>query len=129
MKIDKLKVRNLYIKGYKYEEITKILGYDNKESVRKCIQRNCSDLKDTHTLNSRILKFERKEINKVLNYESNRFMSDRTVVLANISAYKGNSKGDLVLKNADYVFPRDMPKILKNECLREYQKTFLRGEK
>jgi len=125
LKIDKLKVRDLYIKGYKYEEITKMLRYDNKESVRKCIQRNCSDLKDIHDENNRKLKFEKKEINKVLNYESNRYMSDRAIVFANPSAYKNNSRGDLVLINTNCAFPIDMPKVLRNEALREYEKTFL----
>ena len=42
---------------------------------------------------NRILKqIELREINKAINYESSKFMSDRSLVKSSLSAYKNNSK-------------------------------------
>ncbi|MGL4109028.1 DNA-binding response regulator [Clostridium sp. LP20] len=97
MRLDKARVKELYLKGYKYNVISKILKA-NEETVRKCIQRNFGGLKQTHDKNNLLLRFEAKEINKAINYEGTKFMSNKSIVLNNPSAYGSNAKGDLVLK-------------------------------
>ncbi|ENY8332372.1 TPA: hypothetical protein ACKONR_000441 [Clostridioides difficile] len=49
--LDKNKINNLYLKGYKAKEIAYTLEI-SYESVRKYIARNCKDLKEIHKSNS-----------------------------------------------------------------------------
>ncbi|HDX7085982.1 TPA: hypothetical protein RQA65_003493 [Clostridioides difficile] len=49
--LDKNKINNLYLKGYKAKEIAYTLEI-SYESVRKYITRNCKDLKEIHKRNS-----------------------------------------------------------------------------
>lgn len=78
----------------------------------------------------KLKQIELREINKAINYESNKLMSARSLVKSSLSAYKNNSKGDLVLDREKankygYKYTDDMPKMLENEEAREYNKTFL----
>lgn len=78
----------------------------------------------------KLKQIEKREINKAINYEINKFMSNGSLIRASLSAYKNNSLGDLVLdiekaKRYGYEYTDDMPKRLENEGIREYNKTFL----
>lgn len=124
----KKRVRELYREGYNSTEIAKIITEENlqdgiykkttPEAIKKCIQRNFKDLKKENKIN----RIARKETIKALNYESNRFISDKALILKNRSVYKTNANGDIVLKKEKEVgcfFPADLPKRLVNsdkEC-------------
>ena len=108
MKLDKEKIERLYLKGYNYSEIAKFFNW-KPESVRKCIQRNFKELKSIHEDNRK----ERKSIEWALKNEINSFMTSSRVVKSNLSQYKSNKKGDLVLIKSDVYYTEDTPKILK----------------
>lgn len=120
MKLDKEKIERLYSNGYNYSEIARIFSW-KPESVRKCIQRNFKELKNIHEVN----RERRSFIEKAFRLEVNGFMSGKNCVKANLSQYKNNSKGDLVLTKSDACYTEDTPRILRNEGIREYKKTFL----
>ena len=120
MKLDKEKIERVYLKGYNYIEIAKVFNW-KPESVRKCIQRNFKELKSQHELE----RDRRKAIDRALKREVNGFMTSRNFVKTNPSIYTQNSKGDLVLKKGTVCYTNDTPKVLRNEELREYEKTFL----
>ncbi|NFF21805.1 DNA-binding response regulator [Clostridium botulinum] len=109
--LDKIKIKELYLKGYDAVKIAKIL--DSKtESVRKCIQRNFGNLKKQHE----IAIIQRKEAIKATNYEANKFISDRSFILKNRSAYKTKPNGDIVLnREVVPIVTWDMPRMLVNE--------------
>ena len=75
MCINKNEVGKLYITGYDARQISEILCV-NVESVRKCIQRNYSHFRNRHQEALR----ERKDSIKAINYECNRFISDKSFV-------------------------------------------------
>ncbi|WP_297714516.1 hypothetical protein [Clostridium sp.] len=100
-----------------------------KEAVQKRIQ-YLKRKKVIFESNRKLKQIELREINKAINYESSKFMSNRSLVKSSLSAYKTNSLGDLVLdiekSNRDgYEYTLDMPKRLGNEEIRQYNKTFL----
>ncbi|WP_302570305.1 hypothetical protein [uncultured Clostridium sp.] len=100
-----------------------------KEAVQKRIQ-YLKRKKVIFEGNRKLKQIELREINKAINYESSKFMSNRSLVKSSLSAYKNNSKGDLVLdkekaKANGYEYTSDMPRKLGNNEGREYDKTFL----
>ena len=100
-----------------------------KEATQKRIQ-YLKRKKVIFECNRRLKQIELREINKAINYESSKFMSDRSLVKSSLSAYKNNSKGDLVLdkekaKANGYEYTSDMPRKLGNNEDREYDKTFV----
>lgn len=109
--LNKRKVKDLYLEGYNAVEIAKKLNL-NTESVRKCIQRNFSNLKKEHLKS----KAEKRDIAKSLNHESSKYMSDRAFILKNRSIYKTLPNGDIVLKKEAYgIVTHDTPRRLVNE--------------
>lgn len=111
MCINKNEVGKLYITGYDAREISEILCV-NVESVRKCIQRNYSHFRNRHQEALR----ERKDSIKAINYECNRFISDKSFVQKNRSIYKTKENGDIVLnEDLGYIFTADTPRRLNNE--------------
>lgn len=111
MCINKNEVGKLYITGYNARQISKILCV-NVESVRKCIQRNYSHFRNRHQEALR----ERKDSIKAINYECNRFISDKSFIQKNRSIYKTKENGDIVLnKDLGYIFTADTPRRLNNE--------------
>lgn len=117
-------IQDLYLKGFNAVEICSALSLEGQKEidrVRKYIQRNFKEFKKAHEFKVK----QRKDVLKVLDYENKRFMSDKCVVKKNPSAYRNDSRGDLVrIKEEDFVFPQDMPKKLRNVDGREYQKSF-----
>lgn len=118
----KKRVRELYKSGYNATEIAQIITKENekegiykkttRESIKKCIQRNFKDLKKEHKENAKA----RKEVERALNYESKKYISDKALILKNRSVYETRENGDIVLrKEEDYVFASDMPKRLVNQ--------------
>ena len=117
----KKRVRELYRNGYNAAEIADIITKENaaeginkkttREAIKKCIQRNFKDLKREHKENAKA----RKEVERALDYESKKFISDKSLILKNRSAYETKNNGDIVLKKeTDYVFASDMPRRLVN---------------
>ena len=113
--IDKERVKDLFIQGYKYNTIARMLN-SKPETIRKCIQRNFNDLKQERSIN----KARNKDINKVINHENNQFMSDKEFVKRNRSIYITEENGDIVVKEEfKNILSWDVPKKLINECSSE----------
>ena len=107
-------VKQLYVNGLNAAEIAKELKV-NKYAVQKCIQRNFKDLNNLHVENRKMLKYHEKQVMKAVNYESKKYMSDKTFILKNRSIYKTNPNGDIVQrKDTDFVIPWDVPRKLVN---------------
>lgn len=108
---DKKVIKELYLKGYNAKEIA-AKTQCGVESVRKYIQRNLNDLKYKHDL----AVTARKETIKAINYESNRYISDKAFILKNRSIYKTKTDGDIVInKKVAPVVTWDTPRRLTNE--------------
>ncbi|WP_186430895.1 DNA-binding response regulator [Clostridium sp. BSD9I1] len=109
--LDKEHVKKLYLDGLTATEIARKLN-SNKETVKKCIQRNFNDLKDRH---ERAI-IQRRDVLKAINYESNKYMGDSTFIKKNRSIYKTNPNGDIVInKEVAPVVTWDTPRRLVNE--------------
>lgn len=109
--IDKEKVKELYLKGYNASQIAKKMN-SNTEAIRKCIQRNYSNLKNKHKIGI----IEQKETLKAVNYEANRYMSDKSFILKNRSIYTTKANGDIVLnRKVAPIVSWDTPRRLNNE--------------
>lgn len=107
-------VKQLYVNGLNAAEIAKELKV-NKYAVQKCIQRNFKDFNNLHVKNRKLLKYHEKQVMKATNYESKKYMSDKTFILKNRSIYKTNPNGDIVQrKDTDFVIPWDVPRKLVN---------------
>lgn len=130
----KKRVRELYKSGYNATEIAQIITKENekegiykkttRESIKKCTQRNFKELKKEHKENAKA----RKEVERALNYESKKYISDKALILKNRSVYETRENGDIVLrKEEDYVFASDMPKRLVNQD-KELKSESLKGD-
>ena len=109
--LDKERITTLYLKGYNAVEIAKNMNV-NKESVRKCIQRNLGNLKLKHD----IAVAQRKDSLRAIKYESKKYISDRAFILSNRSAYKTLDNGDIVLnREVAGAVTDDIPTRLVNE--------------
>lgn len=109
--LNKEQVEKLYLDGFTAPEIAKKLS-SNKDTVKKCIQRNFNHLKDKH----KVAVFQRREVLKSVNYEANKYMSDSTFIKKNRSIYKTNPNGDIVIdKEVAPVVTWDTPRRLVNE--------------
>ncbi len=126
--IDKELVRILYIEeGFNANEIAKKLDLKVK-SVEKCIQRNFSEGKDK--LQHKRTRLQKKEIEKAINYEATKCMSDGTFIKKNPSIYKTASNGDIVINAPEEALPWDVPQRLKNDDSKElYEKRVTRKYK
>ena len=64
----------------------------------------------------RASKLAKKDSIKAINYECNRFISDKSFVQKNRSIYKTKENGDIVLnEDLGYIFTADTPRRLNNE--------------
>ncbi|MEN8079416.1 helix-turn-helix domain-containing protein [Clostridioides difficile] len=108
-------VGQLYCNGLNAKEIAEQLKV-NKETVKKCIQRNFKEFKTIHLKNRKHLKFYEDEVRKITKAESKQYMSDKTFILKNRSIYETKEDGDIVLKkNIGCAIPWDVPRRLTNE--------------
>ncbi|MBC2456142.1 DNA-binding response regulator [Clostridium beijerinckii] len=109
--LDKVRVKELYLKGYGACQISNILKC-KPETVRKCIERNLKDFRNSHSAN----KIRNKEIDRITRYESKKYMSDATFIKKNRSIYKTTADGDLVVDtNIAPIITYDTPRRLANE--------------
>lgn len=109
--LDKEKVKELYLKGYGAYQISNILNC-KPEAVRKCIERNLKQFRNSHLAN----KIRNKEIDRITRYESKQYMSDLTFIKKNRSIYETNNDGDLIIDiNVAPIITFDTPKRLANE--------------
>lgn len=121
---DDEKLIYFFEKGYYAREIARKLNR-TKEAVQKRIQ--MFKKKELICEKDRELKqIEIREIKKAINSENNRYLSNRATIRACMSAYKNNSKGDLVLdrkkaKEQGFAFPLDMPYSNINEEIRKFE--------
>lgn len=124
--IDKELVKKFYLdEGLNANEIAKKLNL-NVKSVEKCIQRNFSKNKLQH----KRIRFQKKEIEKAVNYEATRCMSDSTFIKKNPSIYKTIENGDIVIDAPKETLSWDVPKRLKNDDSKElYEKRITRKYK
>lgn len=109
--LDKERVKELYLQGYNSSEIAKLLKV-KRETVKKSIQRNLSNLKWMHEDAKRI----RKDVLRATNKESTKYITDRSFILKNRSIYKTLPNGDIVLnREVSGTVSWDTPKRLANE--------------
>lgn len=114
-KIDKKLVKRLYISGLNAPEIAKMLNFKG-DSIKKCIERNFS-LEDK--IQHKKARLETKDIEKAINYECTKCMSDSTFIKRNPSIYRTAENGDIVVNAPEETLPWDVPRILKNENNKE----------
>lgn len=110
--INKSKVKSLYLDGFSANEIAIRIG-SNRETVKKCIQRNFSELREHNKAKRELRKLQDAEIKKVTHRECRRYISDRNFVKTNSSIYKHNGNGNFsVKKETDIgcVVPFDVPR-------------------
>ncbi|OOM81805.1 hypothetical protein CLPUN_08490 [Clostridium puniceum] len=110
-KIDKNLLKNLYLdEGFTSPEIAKKLNI-KVNTVKMCIKRNFGESKLQH----KRARLKRKEVEKAINYEATRCMSDGSFIKKNPSIYKTNSNGDIIVNAPEEVLTWDVPKKLKND--------------
>lgn len=119
------KLIELFNLGYTSKEIGAELNR-TKEAVQKRIQL-FKKKKIICEKNRKLKQIECREIKKAINREGSKFLSNRATIRACISAYKNNSRGDLVLdrkkaKEQGIAFPIDMPGVSVNEEIRRFNK-------
>ena len=123
-----LKVVELFYLGYTAREIGAEIDR-SKEAVQKRIQlltrkkvidkkkinRLILENKDSLRLIERLPKQIKREINRALNYESNKYLTGESLGKQCKSAYENYSGGKRLKKETDnMVYPKDMPKYIKN---------------
>ena len=99
-----------------------------KEATQKRIQ-YLKNKKIIFERDRKLKQIELREIDKAINYENSKFMSNGSLIRASLSAYKNNSLGDLVLdiekaKRHGYEYTDDMPKRLETKDLENIIKHF-----
>ena len=110
--LDKSKVKSLYLDGFSANEIA-IRMDSNREAVKKCIQRNFSDLREHNKAKWELKKLQDAEVKKLTYRECRRYMSDRNFIKTNSSIYKHNGHGNFSVKNEKElgcVVPFDVPR-------------------
>jgi hypothetical protein len=110
-KIDKEKVKELYLeKGFNIHEIA-IKMQAKEDTVKKCIQRNFKQYKLQH----KRVRCKIKEIEKSINYEATKCMSDSTFIKKNPSIYKTTENGNIIVNAPEETLTWDVPRKLINE--------------
>ncbi len=124
----KKRVRELYRNGYNAAEIADIITKENaaeginkkttREAIKKCIQRNFKDLKREHKENAKA----RKEVERALNYESKKFISDKSLKLEKL-------KGDENIRVSVNSFYANNNKNNTTRLLKNYETDILLNKK
>lgn len=105
MRLDKEKIKRMYIMGLNYDEIADRLNY-NKSSVRSCINRNFSNFRFEHRKNRDL----NKSMIKAINQENNSFIGNRALLKWNRQSFNYNKNGNLVFNERRGKRPKDLPK-------------------
>ncbi|MFW0905711.1 helix-turn-helix domain-containing protein [Clostridium perfringens] len=110
--LNKNKVGSLYLDGFSANEIA-IRMDSNREAVKKCIQRNFSDLREHNKAKRELKKLQDDEVKKLTYRECRKYMSDRNFIKTNSSIYKHNGHGNFSVKSEKElgcVVPFDVPR-------------------
>ncbi|WP_243447142.1 hypothetical protein [Clostridium perfringens] len=75
--LDKSKVKSLYLDGFSANEIA-IRMDSNREAVKKCIQRNFSDLREHNKAKRELKKLQNEEIRRRRNWMCSSFRCSQT---------------------------------------------------
>lgn len=122
------KLIELYKRGYYAREIARKMNR-TKGAIDKRIQKFKKEgkIEELKAIDKEKRRIANKEIRRAINRENNNFLSNRATIKANMSAYKNNRKGDLVLdknkaKDQGFAYSWDMPGSSINEDIREFKK-------
>lgn len=108
--IDKQVVKKLYaVEGLNAAEIARKLN-QKVDTIKKCIQRNFSDL----LLDHKRVRYRNKQIEESINREATKYMSDASFIKKNPSIYKTNCTGDIIVNAPEEILPWDVPRKFKN---------------
>lgn len=110
---DKIIIEKLYVSGIDAKQISNRID-KNVETVRKHIQRNLKHLKEKHEIE----KERNNTILKISKMECLREMSSLEFAKRNLSIYKANESGDLVVNkevatNVTFDTPRKVERKIK----------------
>lgn len=110
MRLDKNRVKELYLKGYNSKEISKILSAGNQivksDTIQRCINRNFSDFKFEH----RKARNLNRDIKRSIDTMNNSFISNSSLLKYNRQSYRYNKNGNLVFDERIGRKPDDLPK-------------------
>ena len=113
--LDKEKVGEMFSQGFSYETIAAELNA-KKETVRKCIQRNFRQFRNSHQRE----KIRRKETDRITRFEAKQYMSDKDFIKRNKSIYINSENGDIVLdRKVAPIVSFDVPRRYNNEFSKE----------
>lgn len=116
MRLDKNKVKELYLKGYNAKEISNLLN-EKHDTIRRCINRNFADLK----FENRKARDLNKDMRRAVDNMNNSFISNSSLLKYNRQSYRYNKNGNLVFDERRGKRPADLPKtyyVPKNlECI------------
>lgn len=108
--LDKVKVKELYMRGLNAKEIAIKLNAKS-DTVQRCINRNFSKYKLIHTEN----RANYKSIVGSINYMNRKFISDSSLLKWNRQSYNYNEKYDLVFDENRGAKPGDINSCIKNK--------------
>lgn len=109
--LNKVQVKELYIKGFNAKEIAVKLDAKS-DTVQRCINRNFSKHKLIHLQN----RANYKSIISSINYQNKKHMSDSSLLRWNRQSYNYNEKYDLVFdEKTRGLKPGDMNSVIKNK--------------
>ena len=106
IKLNRERIKNLYIKGYNYNEISQMLElkYDR---VRKFISRNfLLDYKEIHKKN----REQEKSIKRAIDNKVNSYITNQNFLKQNRQAYKYNQNMNITFDDSIGVKTDDVPK-------------------
>ena len=118
--LNKLRVKELYLKGYNSSEIAEIFEA-SKGSVLKCIQRNTDD--EDNKIHKRN-RFNMKQAEQAIKRTNNRHISDNQLLKWNRQIYKTDRRNGNIILDCDCAAPIDLPQKIMNVGNQEYKKTF-----
>nr|WP_243147922.1 hypothetical protein [Clostridium botulinum]AIW54604.1 hypothetical protein [Clostridium botulinum]AIW54724.1 hypothetical protein [Clostridium botulinum]AIW54786.1 hypothetical protein [Clostridium botulinum]AIW54853.1 hypothetical protein [Clostridium botulinum] len=107
-RLDKNKVKDLYVLGYIASEIADILK-QKTDTVKKCISRNFKDYVSVHEERRNI----KRDIRKAVRNDSNKYIGTAELIKWNRNSFSSNHKGDLVFDKNNGIAPIDLPTYYK----------------
>lgn len=105
MRLDKNKIKELYLKGYNAKEISNLLN-EKHDTIRRCVNRNFADLKFQH----RKARDLNRDIKRAVDSMNNSFISNSSLLKYNRQSYRYNKNNNLVFDEKRGRRPVDLPK-------------------
>lgn len=121
---DKNRIIKLYLDGYIGTEIAHIIN-EKPRTIQRILREFKSMLSEKKLNSFEKVHKNNKKLRADDKKENRKFMSDKEVARRNPSAYTVNRYGDWVLNRNRDNYTLDMPIIIKNDSIREYNKTFI----